>query len=47
MKRRAGAAILEHHNQYPPMHGIPELRQVTHQSSGVECIHQNEDLCKP
>jgi len=28
MKRRAGSAILEHHNQYPPMHGIPELRQV-------------------
>ena len=28
MKKRAGAAILEHHNQYPPMHGIPELRQV-------------------
>ncbi len=28
MKRRAGAAVLEHHNQYPPMHGIPELRQV-------------------
>ena len=28
MKKRAGAAILEHHNQYPPLHGIPELRQV-------------------
>ncbi len=32
MKKRAGGAILEHHNQYPPMHGIPELRQVMSQT---------------
>ncbi len=32
MKRKAGEAILEHHNQYPPMHGIPELRQVMSQT---------------
>ena len=28
MKRRAGLALLEHNNQYPPMPGLPELRQV-------------------
>ena len=28
MKRRAGSALLEHNNQYPPMPGLPELRQV-------------------
>ncbi len=27
MKQLVGAATTEHHNQYPPMFGIPELRQ--------------------
>ena len=28
MKRAAGAALLEHPNQYAPLLGLPELRQV-------------------
>ena len=29
MKKRVGAAVLEHGNQYPPMFGVPEARQVS------------------
>ena len=27
MKRKAGEALLTHHNQYPPLLGLPELRK--------------------
>ncbi|CAK0786657.1 hypothetical protein CVIRNUC_009871 [Coccomyxa viridis] len=48
MKRRAGSALLEHNNQYPPMPGLPELRQAVARhsaaQSGIEADWQTETL---
>lgn len=37
MKKLVGAATMEHHNQYPPMYGIPELRQAVARHSRIYC----------
>ena len=37
MKKLVGAATAEHHNQYPPMFGIPELRQAVARHSKAYC----------
>lgn len=48
MKKLVGSATLEHHNQYPPMFGVPELRKAvarhskTH--SGVDVQWDSETL---
>ncbi|BDA50079.1 probable N-succinyldiaminopimelate aminotransferase DapC [Coccomyxa sp. Obi] len=48
MKRRVGAAVLEHGNQYPPMFGVPEARQAvarySEASSGIPANWQTETL---
>lgn len=36
MKRAAADALLSHHNQYPPMMGVPELRQAVARHSARE-----------
>lgn len=37
MKKLVGAATMEHHNQYPPMYGVPELRQAVARHSRTYC----------
>lgn len=37
MKQLIGAATMEHHNQYPPMLGVPELRQAVARHSRTYC----------
>lgn len=37
MKKLVGSATTEHHNQYPPMFGIPELRQAVARHSKAYC----------
>lgn len=37
MKQLVGAATMEHHNQYPPMFGVPELRQAVARHSRTYC----------
>lgn len=37
MKKLVGAATMEHHNQYPPMFGVPELRQAVARHSRENC----------
>lgn len=37
MKKLVGSATLEHHNQYPPMFGSPELRQAVARHSKTYC----------
>ena len=37
MQKLVGTATLEHHNQYPPMFGIPELRQAVARHSRKYC----------
>ena len=37
MKKLVGAATMEHHNQYPPMFGVPELRQAVARHSRTHC----------
>ncbi|KAL3157538.1 hypothetical protein ABBQ32_011995 [Trebouxia sp. C0010 RCD-2024] len=48
MKRLVGSATLEHHNQYPPMFGVPELRQAVARHSktysGVDVQWASETL---
>jgi hypothetical protein len=48
MKRAAADALFSHHNQYPPMMGVPELRQAvaahSAREAGVPCDWARETL---
>ena len=42
MKKLAGEALVSHHNQYPPMLGLPELRQAVARHSEREQVGGKE-----
>ena len=44
MKKRAGSALFEFNNQYPPSMGVPEARQVGQHAVSHACMHSRHSL---